>query len=360
MPSAKTPAHLLKQNRDRVTELLRKAGDAKTRRLLERAQDELSRRLRTARGLRGAGSETFTAAQMNATLKQIEEVLRPLKQGLAGVIVDEGTVVAEAAASGALTYLHDAEKAFTGINQGLQLREAALLDRAVAGTEASILRRIGTDPQHPGQPGVLDRYGMNVIGDFEDILQQRFVQRMPWSVVRDAITEASPFLQGKPAFWAERIVRTEVIAANNRAAAEAINQANDELGDMVKILSSTFDARTGADSIAIHGQIRRPSEAFESWFGPFQNPPDRPNDRAVVVPHRIAWPIPDALLPRSDAEVLARWSRDGRKGSPPSRPLMTTVPLDQFGKPPPAPPPSPIGPAAPDEGEQLPLFFKRR
>jgi len=30
--------------------------------------------------------------------------------------------------------------------------------------------------------------------------------------------------------------------------------------------------------------------------------------------------------------VMAAWLRDRRKGAPPARPDMTTVPLDQFGK----------------------------
>jgi hypothetical protein len=49
------------------------------------------------------------------------------------------------------------------------------------------------------------------------------------------------------------------------------------------------------------------------------------NDREVVVPHRIHWPVPATLKPRGDGEVAARWSAEGRKGSPPARPLMSTV-----------------------------------
>jgi len=117
----------------------------------------------------------------------------------------------------------------------------------------------------------------------------------------------------------------------NRAGWESIREADEQLGDMLKILSATFDDRTGADSYAVHGQIRRPEESFQSWFGLYQHPPNRPNDREVVVPHRMSWPIPPYLAWRSDAQVLARWHYDGRKGSPPPRPLMTTVPLEKIG-----------------------------
>lgn len=87
-----------------------------------------------------------------------------------------------------------------------------------------------------------------------------------------------------------------------------------------------------SDSYAVHGQIRKPEEAFQSWFGFYQHPPNRPNDREVVVPHRMSWPIPPYLAWKTDAQVIARWHYDGRKGHPPPRPKMTTVPLEQFGK----------------------------
>jgi hypothetical protein len=100
---------------------------------------------------------------------------------------------------------------------------------------------------------------------------------------------------------------------------------------VTKILCATFDSRTGSDSFAVHGQIRRPDEAFAWWEGLYQHPPNRPNDREIVLSHRTSWPIPAELAWRSDSEVAARWALEGRKGAPPPRPKMTTVPLDRFG-----------------------------
>ena len=53
-------------------------------------------------------------------------------------------------------------------------------------------------------------------------------------------------------------------------------------------------------------------EPFEyvNWEGEreqFMTPPNRPNDREVVVAHRTTWPIPDAFRPKTDAEVEARY-----------------------------------------------------
>lgn len=123
-------------------------------------------------------------------------------------------------------------------------------------------------------------------------------------------------------------------AAMNRANGQAIAASNEQLGDMVQILAATFDDRTAWDSYQVHGQIRRVGESFISAFGSYAFPPNRPNDREIVVPHRLSWPLPKELAWRDDGEVAAAWARAGRKGSPPARPQpMTTVPLELFGKP---------------------------
>jgi hypothetical protein len=351
---AADPARVLEINRRTALSVADQAGGERTRALLKRAQADLERRLKEAEGLKGPGADSFTAAQLNVTLGQVHAVLGELKGGMARVVVGQGRSAAVDAVGGTLAYLNAAEQRFRGVNQALPLREASMLDPVVRGTDASVLRRILSDPTHRGHKGVLDRYGDNVISRFEEQLQLKFVARKPWEEVKQSIVKESPFLQGVPGFWAERIVRTETMAAYSRASWETIRQADSQLGDMVKILSATFDARTGADSVAVHGQIRRPEEAFESWFGLYQHPPNRPNDREVVVPHRISWPIPASLAPRGDGEIAAAWSRHGNSGAMPGRPNMTTVPLDLFGKPqaPVVQQPQAVEPASPEPVEQ--------
>jgi hypothetical protein len=247
-------------------------------------------------------------------------------------LVDMGKATAELRVGSLLKYLNQREKKFKGISSRIPIDEAALLDRAVRGTESSILNRIASDPKHRGHKGVLDRYGDAVIGKFEEQLQIGLLTRKPWAEMRADLTEQSPFLKGAPAHWAERIVRTELMGASNMAGLEVVRGAQDELGDMVKILVATFDDRTGADSYAVHGQIRRPSEAFDSWFGSYQHPPNRPNDREIVIPHRMSWPIESEFEPVSDSQVASRWAAEGRKGSPPRRPKLSTEDRKLFGK----------------------------
>ena len=289
------------------------------------------------------GDDTFTVIQLRSTLEHVRAVLRStVIPGIKRTLLSTGEEAAEHASESTVKYLQRADSAFRGVGtQPLALDTAAVLDRAQTGVQASILSRIassgepivGADQEpHPAKLGVLQRYGVETIGHFERSLQQGMIQKKSKAEMRDDLIAASPFLQQAPAHWAVRIVRTETMGALNRAHWESIREADDQLGDMTKILVATFDSRTGADSYAVHGQIRLPDQAFESWFGLYQHPPNRPNDRETVVPHRIAWPIPAAFAWRTTEEIAARWKYDGRKGSPPARPLMTTIPLSRFGR----------------------------
>ena len=352
---------LLEANRRAALRFAQDKGTRGTRAVLRGAQLDLEKRLAEAEGLKGAGKESFTAVRLRATLEQVRATLRTMAPKLKDTLLSSAKETAEVAAEQTADYLVKADAAFRGVGQQrLSLDSARMVDRAVVGSRASLLRRLIEGVDEPTQPkrkpgevedqedlatrderkpakravrkGIIARYGENTLEHFEGILQQGLITKKSVGEMRDDLREASPFLQGAPAFWAERIARTEIMGVHNRGAWEASREADDELGDIVKILSATFDDRTAADSYAVHGQIRRPSEAFQTWFGLMQHPPARPNDREIVVTHRISWPLPDYLRWRDDGQVAARWVHERRKGPTPPRPNMTTVPIAQFGK----------------------------
>jgi hypothetical protein len=330
MASKQAAKEALEASSRSAQRLVADVGQRQTRILLERAQRDLQKRLDAALH-RGLDEDSFTVVQLRVALEQVRAVLVPLTAGIRGVLVNNAAQAAERAASNAIAYLQKAEREFRGVSQPLALDEARMLSAASKGANASVLRRLASGP--PGDPrrlGILQRYGVETVGHFERILQVGMIAKKSVKEMREDLTEASPFLKAAPAHWAQRIVRTETMAAYNKGNAESIKNANEQLGDMVKIISCVFDDRTGADSFAVHGEIRRPEEMFETWYGPVEHPPDRPNDRATVTPHRLSWPIPPYLQWVDWDRVVARWQAEGRKGAPPDRPLMTTVPLHQF------------------------------
>jgi hypothetical protein len=322
-----------------------RVGKREVERMMKDAADEL--RARISSNIATSSTTPTSIREMRETLAQLEGVTKALSRRVGRTTLGMAGEAAEVAASAVFDYMEDANRAYMG--RPLGLREASVLTEAVSGTNASVLRRLASTesqiedvmadpdaaevaPRMNAEGGVLSRYSMETIGVFEDTLRNGMITGKPWGDVRQELIDKSPFLQGAPRFWAERIIRTETMTAYNRAGWETIREADDELGDMTKILSATFDNRTGWDSYQVHGQIRRPDEAFQWAGGFYQHPANRPNDREVVVPHRISWPIPDELSWRSDAEVVAAWQRDRRKGAPPPRPKMTTIDLKRFGR----------------------------
>lgn len=343
------PVEVLRINRQQAKQLALRIGGKAVRSLLTDAADDLRKRLSAS--IRTGSTAPTSEREMRIALAQVEDVARATARQIGRTAATTAGKAAEVGASGLARYLAQAQARYGSKAAPLAIREGAMLRRAVQGAESTVLRRLATTEQAlaasatsldslAGEPAriqltnptsVLSRYSMQTIGEFEGVLSTAVVTRKPWGDVRDALVEKSPFLQGAPGAWAERIVRTETMGAYNRAGWESIRSADDDLGDMVKILSATFDARTGWDSYQVHGQIRLPDEAF-AWAGGFyQHPPNRPNDREIVVPHRLSWPLPPELSWRADSEVMAAWLRDRRKGAPPPRPKMTTVPLSRFG-----------------------------
>ena len=226
----------LAEDQQRHAALVRAAGEQRTRALLEDSARDLERRLRVAEGLRAPSGELarheFTLAQLRATLAQVRSVLKQRTlPGLKGILVDGTAQAADGAAQATVAHLARADAAFRGVGtQPLALDEARLLDRAAMGAHSSLLHRLssggttapGADSEeHHAKAGILARYGASTIEHFERVLQLGVLQRKSWRDMRDDLRKKSPFLMGKPAWWAQRIVRTELMGAAGRGAWEA-------------------------------------------------------------------------------------------------------------------------------------------
>jgi hypothetical protein len=326
----------LSASRDAALDLAHAAGARATNDLLRRSAADLEARIRQIAP--ALGEDSFTVVQLRATLAQVRHVLATVTvPGLRSAVVEQGGNAAGASAQHVVDYLAAADRAYRGVGeQPIALRPAAMLESAARGTHSSLLSRLAHGVDRRGRKarkakaGILGRYGLETIGHFEKVLQRGLVAKRSWIEMRGDITRESPFLQGAPAFWAHRIVRTEIATAYGAAAHHSIVEAGKRLDGMLKIISETFDDRTAWDSYNGSGQVRRPEEDFEfvaasgeTWLYP--HPANRPNDRSALVPHRARWPLPDELRPRTDDEVEEAWARERHKGEMPGRPLMSTV-----------------------------------
>jgi nicotinamide mononucleotide adenylyltransferase len=108
----------------------------------------------------------------------------------------------------------------------------------------------------------------------------------------------------------ERFVRTETSYAFNRAHQAGIEalQAEDQTVRMRwtehvdDITGAPLDNRVGQDSLVLHGQVAVHGKLFHMPPDPrtpkgmegkeWAHPPNRPNDRAVLLPWRSGWGVP--------------------------------------------------------------------
>lgn len=327
----------LRANREAAARIADKVGSIKTRAMLQRAESDLIGRLAEVR----SGPGSFSEVQLKATLAQVRDVLRgTVLPGMKGLVVEGAEEAATAAAKGTVGYLTAAERAFKGVGAApLALDEARVTDAAVEGARASVLRRLASsgkpsaDPSgqpHPAAKGILQRYGMATLSHFEEVLRVGLVSRASLEEVKGQLIERSTFLKGAPASWATRIATTEVLGAHARAGWEATREADEQLGDLIRVDMATFDGRTGPDSYNVHGSVRRMEEPFEyidSRGGSqlFMHPPDRPFDRSIIVTHRTSWgPLPRSLKALPDGAVVAAYKKAKQRFY--RRPLLSTVP----------------------------------
>jgi hypothetical protein len=112
----------------------------------------------------------------------------------------------------------------------------------------------------------------------------------------------------------ERLVRTETAYAFNAVADATVAKLATQYPDVRKRWTERVDDRTGkpldnrvaVDSLVLHGQLAKPGGLFTMPAVPLAPPkmvgrawafpPNRPNDRAVVLPWRPGWGIPGWVL----------------------------------------------------------------
>lgn len=141
-------------------------------------------------------------------------------------------------------------------------------------------------------PGLLEyyrtsreRYGIEAVRKMRDVMAQGVLQGETLIQTADRMAAELRMKQ----WQAERIVRTEQSLAVHRQQLEDMKATfAGEEDEWRKMLEATFDRRTGKDSRFVHHQVRRFDEPFKDNEGrKYQHPPNRPNDREVmvVVPH---------------------------------------------------------------------------
>lgn len=291
-------AHL--QEAKRVVD---RSGVAGLRRIYERAKVDLAERLRSI----GKPSDKVGPLTLHAMQAQVEAVLARLGSDFGKHLQDTGKLASELGAKHAVREFSILEKRFSGTTPVLRLEQPSVLMGMIDGVDSSLLRRrslvIGTWSAGAVQGMEHQLAGAAAIGEpMEDTIRKMMSEQ--------GIVE-------RERYKAERITRTEMSYSMNATKHEALVRVRDELGDdqlRKKLIETLDDDRPGDDSFLIHGQVARLDRPFVYMRRTrgggyareeYMHPPNRPNDRAVVIPWSLEWEETDLERPLTIGELRA-------------------------------------------------------
>lgn len=274
----------VRRNTRGVDRIVARAEGPALLRVLRETEADLRRRLRDAyaRGLR----DRWTGLHAVSVHVMVVASIRRTSARMLELLARTGRYLVERGMLDSLAILALQELRHTGVLSPLRLEQAMRFEHVLHGVASSRLRQYETS---------VARYGTRMIGEIERALQVGVVGQQSVGQMIDAVagTIARPGVFETRRYWAERIVRTELMASYNLGAQGAIEEEVEEFPDLKRIILAHHDRRTAEDSIFVHGAIRGVREMFVDGAGRrYLVPPGRPNDREVVVPWREGWRKP--------------------------------------------------------------------
>lgn len=285
------------------------------RKLYAQARGEIVARLRKF----GTGSKQAEAVQLRAMLAQVDAVMENLGKEVAKLLQDTGRASVELGAQHGVDEFRVLAKQFTGTVPIVNVDVPATFGGLVKGVDRSLLRRYRRQAQ---------TWSLRAIDRIEQQLKVATMTGQQMDRVVDEVLGLKGF-EGER-WQAERIVRTEAAYAHGASKQRAMELTQEELGGPLhKRLIETFDDRTGDDSFLLHGQTVPIDKPFRwkakrggKWVViDYMHPPNRPNDRAVVIPWDPTWEETPEESPLTKAELRAarptRWRKHAGVQIPP-------------------------------------------
>lgn len=222
---------------------------------------------------------TFTAQQMAGTLTQIEVAIQAMTLALAGDMETATEHLADVGLDHLVKEIEKWDKHFRGAIVPVNL------DNALIASDVSNF----LFEKHQVS---LSAYGESLRAFMAQELSNAVIGNLPAGEVNRRLGQI--FLGEE---WRlQRIVRTEMSNAYNVGKIRGMQETRDQfMPDLKKTLWHPMDSRTGKDSrkLAQDNPIVDVDEEFvEDSTGKtkrYMAPPNRPNDRAILIPYRESW-----------------------------------------------------------------------
>jgi hypothetical protein len=284
----------------RLNRLVENRAVAPIKKLYGQASDELVAKL----AKHGSSNEKFAAHQHRILLAQVHQGQTLIAKKLTGGMADAGKEIQDDSLHGLIDDITSLEKYYAGADIELPIEESGIFRGIVSGRRESLLRAYDDS---------FANYGGRVVTKIEDALSLSLATGDTYG---ETIERVGDVMDGE-SWQVERIVRTEGMfsAAVTRldGMSEAAREFDDLMMQWVEYVGEDgepLDDRVAVDSLAINGQLAPPGGVFtmparslvpdhkgnydvpdaligQSWA----SPPNRPNDRATVVPWRPSWGV---------------------------------------------------------------------
>lgn len=288
MPRLDDFRSVIRLHRAQLMGLMERRGVGRLRKLYAEAEAEVVGKLRKlTRAGRGA---TFSAHHYRMVLTQVRDGIQQLEQGMRAQLGRESRTAGMLAHRQVVEAIKSGTKKFSGHTPVLRAEQAAVAKGIYEGVEPSLLKRHASS---------VARYGAPTIRAVE---HQMALSLTSGDNVHDAVTRVQDAIAGER--WrAERIVRTEMSYSFGVTKQASMVELRREIPQLKKRLVATWDDRTGKDSKELDGQTVDVHQPFvwhvkDSHGNPtgkvvhYMQPPNRPNDREVVIPWRPGWGSP--------------------------------------------------------------------
>lgn len=224
-------------------------------------------------------SDTFTEAKLGTALERINISLTLLERAVRGETEFGFDIMSDQGIEDSVKEINKFEKHFNGINQAVPFQQ--ILD--------------STDPANI----LLNKYDSSIAAYNESLrngiqgfLTQSLVQNKPWTQTVNEMGMQLNLQEWKLA----RIVRTELHNIYNVSKNNGLLEIRDQyLPDLKKTLYHPMDSRTGEDSkqMAKQNKVVDIDKPFvfivDGKKQTFYTPPNRPNDRAILIPYRESY-----------------------------------------------------------------------
>ena len=232
--------------------------------------------------LKRARPGSWSAAQAAAMLVQLGDATRGLSASQQRLLSRALPGIARISQSDLASYLTRLDKQFTGSVRPLRWDSAEWLEsysRPLLKSRLRIYRKS------------FARYGADAVAGIESAIAKTVLLGTPWTEAREQVMGLVRREVGGRQWMVDRIVRNEVATVHSSTTMAALLEEDEDDDPMLKKLVAVFDKVTAMDSRILHGQTRRVRDLFTDVVHGkmFDAPPNRPNDREIVIGWRKSW-----------------------------------------------------------------------